>query len=412
MHYFLIGLGSVLLVLLIVFVVVWVKHRSTLDGYERIRDGNVFVAMKDIKFGERIGRGTFGEVYKCTWRGAVVAVKKLTTTTVSEEFIQEFEKEVSLMRNLRAPNVLQFLGSSFQPPNNVCIVIEYMSRGSLYGILHNYTNILDWSLMLRMLADTARGMTYLHTCKPPVIHRDLKSHNLLVDEFWRVKVCDFGLSTVLEHQSQTMTACGTPCWTAPEVLKHLRYTVKADVYSFAIVMWECISRVDPYMNIPPFKVIYAVAREKMRPKVPQGIPQEYVRLMKDCWAQNPDARPQFETILDRIEVMCAQNWPGQPASHLTLTENAVAGSQLVMQSPRAERRSVAVPGSAVSTTTTTTTTIASKTKELENMTPDVTVASPDVGGIAPSPSPPNPASALGMITPDDTDHPLVLKKSK
>lgn len=333
MHYFLIGLGFVLVLLLVAFVFIYIRHRSTLDGYELIRDGNVFVAMKDIKLGERIGRGTFGEVYKGTWRGAVVAVKKLTTTTVSEEFVQEFEKEVSLMRNLRSPNVLQFLGSSFQPPNNVCIVMEYMQRGSLYGILHNPANVLDWSLVLRMLADTARGMTYLHTCKPPVIHRDLKSHNLLVDEFWRVKVCDFGLSTVLEHQSQTMTACGTPCWTAPEVLKHLHYTVKADVYSFAIVMWECVARVDPYMNIPPFKVIYAVAREKMRPKVPPGLPPEYVRLMKDCWAHHPDARPQFETILERIEAMSAQNWPGQPASHHTLPQNASSGAQLVVQSP-------------------------------------------------------------------------------
>ena len=340
MHYVLIGLGFVLVLLLVAFVVIYIRHRSTLDGYELIRDGNVFVAMKDIKLGERIGRGTFGEVYKGTWRGAVVAVKKLTTTTVSEEFVQEFEKEVSLMRNLRSPNVLQFLGSSFQPPNNVCIVMEYMQRGSLYGILHNPANVLDWSLVLRMLADTARGMTYLHTCKPPVIHRDLKSHNLLVDEFWRVKVCDFGLSTVLEHQSQTMTACGTPCWTAPEVLKHLHYTVKADVYSFAIVMWECVARVDPYMNIPPFKVIYAVAREKMRPKVPPGLPPEYVRLMKDCWAHNPDARPQFETILERIEAMSAQKWPGQPASHHTLPQNASSGAQLVVQSPALDKHPI------------------------------------------------------------------------
>jgi len=137
--------------------------------------------------------------------------------------------------------------------------------------------------------------------------------------------------------------------------------------------------------------------------------------MKDCWAQNPDARPQFETILDRIEVMCAQNWPGQPASHLTLTENALTGSQLVAQSPRAERRNIVVPGNSVSTSTTTTTTTTttgkSSNSKVEPMTPDIAVASPDVGGIV-SPSPPNPDSALGMISqpdPNDVDHPLVLK---
>ena len=305
---------------------VWCRHRHTLDGYERIREGNVLVTMKELTLGERIGRGTFGEVYRATWRGAVVAVKKLAAQTISEDFVREFEKEVSLMRSLRSPNVLQFLGSAFQPPNNICIVMEYMSRGSLYSILHNYTTVLDWELVLRMVADTARGMLYLHTCRPPVIHRDLKSHNLLVDEFWRVKVCDFGLSTVLEHQSQTMTACGTPCWTAPEVLKHLHYTVMADVYSFAIVLWECAARTDPYQGMAPFKVIYAVGREKMRPRIPPGLPPEYVALMRACWDDNPDARPDFAAILDTVTNMAQLGWSGQPAPHIPLTSAALAAS--------------------------------------------------------------------------------------
>jgi len=202
---------AVVMIIVVIILTVWVSKRSTTDGYAKIRDGNVVVDVSEIRLGGLIGQGTFGEVYKGTWRGAVVAVKKLTPQVITDEFLHEFEKEVRLMQALRAPNVLQFLGSSFVPPN-ICIVMEYMSRGSLYGILHNPAIVLEWPLILRMMADTARGMTYLHTCKPPIIHRDLKSHNLLVDEFWKVKVCDFGLSTIMEQASQTMTACGTPCW--------------------------------------------------------------------------------------------------------------------------------------------------------------------------------------------------------
>lgn len=309
----LIVLGAVLLVVVvaIALVMVWIRHRHYIAGYDKIKEGNAEVDLSEIKYGNVIGRGTFGEVFKGTWRGAIVAVKKLNSSQMSEEFVKEYEREVYLMRTLRAPNILQFLGSTFNPPD-ICIIMEYMSRGSLYSILHDDTCALEWPLLLHMLADTAKGMTYLHTCKPPVIHRDLKSHNLLVDEFWRVKVSDFGLSTVFEQTDQTMAAYGTPCWTAPEVLRSLHYTVKADVYSFAIVMWECVTRADPYENMLPYKVIYAVGNKGLRPQVPAWVPQQYANLMRSCWDDDMDMRPEFPAILDEIEEMSQLKWAGQP----------------------------------------------------------------------------------------------------
>jgi serine/threonine protein kinase len=99
---------------------------------------------------------------------------------------------------------------------------------------------LSWSRVRRIAVDAAKGMAYLHYRNPAIIHRDLKSHNLLVDENWKVKVCDFGLSRIYgDTQGNAMTACGTPCWTAPEILRNSHYTTKADVYSFGIVLWVC-----------------------------------------------------------------------------------------------------------------------------------------------------------------------------
>ena len=303
---------------------VWHRHRRALDGYNKIDSGAAQIDMRDIELGERIGRGTFGEVFKGTWRGAVVAVKKMRMDKADANFAAEFEGEVSLMKALRSPNILQYLGSAFSPPD-VCIITEYMARGSLHGILHNKAAVLDWPLRLHVLSDAARGMLYLHTSRPPIIHRDLKSHNLLVDEFWRVKVCDFGLSTVIEQGSQTMTACGTPCWTAPEVLRREHYTTQADVYSFGIVMWECLTRADPYIGIPPYKVICAVGKKGLRPQVPSWAPKPYVRLMCRCWDDDQLKRPDFAEVLSDIDEMAHLGWTGQPGPSSSSSSSMMKG---------------------------------------------------------------------------------------
>ena len=97
-----------------------------------------------------------------------------------------------------------------------------------------------------------------------------------------------------------MTACGTPCWTAPEVLKSLRYTNSADVYSYGIVMWEVAARRDPYGGMPPFQVVFAVGNSGMRPDVPDDCPSPIAELMRECWQEAADSRPSFEQIVCRL----------------------------------------------------------------------------------------------------------------
>ena len=336
------------------------------------------LSIKDLDLKECIGHGRFSEVYRAIWHGTTVAAKKLITGRIDDRFTSEFEKEVYLMGNLRAPNVLQFLGTVYEPPN-VIIIVEYMSRGSLYQVLHDPSVDLGWDVVLNMLADTSRGMNYLHECRPPVIHRDLKSHNLLVDEYWRVKVCDFGLSTVMSNVKKVKskkdrkkknvkpntatkakavqkkqpakkqitvnekveytniindgyvdyeydyddegddineTLCvdggGTPYWAAPEVVKGLPASTKSDVYSFGIVMWECATRKVPYDGMAPFKVIYAMGTKGIRPQMPPNIPFVYSQLMKRCWDDDTNFRPEFSTILDALEQMTPHNWKKIP----------------------------------------------------------------------------------------------------
>lgn len=105
-------------------------------------------------------------------------------------------------------------------------------------------------------------MSYLHSFRPPIVHRDLKSHNLLVDHNWNIKVGDFGLSR--PQSLDLMTAAGTPQWTAPEVIRHDHYTTKADVYSFAIIIYELLSGKIPYGQLGPLAAAHKVAYENLR----------------------------------------------------------------------------------------------------------------------------------------------------
>eukprot|EP01130_Rhizamoeba_saxonica_P011280 TRINITY_DN4680_c0_g4_i1.p1 TRINITY_DN4680_c0_g4~~TRINITY_DN4680_c0_g4_i1.p1 ORF type:complete len:118 (-),score=34.35 TRINITY_DN4680_c0_g4_i1:38-391(-) len=100
-----------------------------------------------------------------------------------------------------------------------------------------------------------------------------------------------------------MTACGTPCWTAPEVLRNDRYTEKADIYSFGICLWEFVTREDPFNGQPPFQVVISVANEGLRPEMNDSFSPEFYDLTIACWAEDPDRRPSFEEIRIVLENM-------------------------------------------------------------------------------------------------------------
>jgi len=264
-----------------------------------INDPNA-IPMHEIKNLVQIEKGSFGVIYEATWRGTKIAVKKLPAN-MSQKTLNEFYQEAALMRALRHPNILQYLGIAFSG-TDICICMGFMEQGSLYRILHAENPTFSRSRIKSICLDTARGMTYLHEQHPPIIHRDLKSHNLLVDKHWQVKVCDFGLSRITE-QNQTMTACGTPSWTAPEVLRNERYTTKADVYGFGIVIWEMFARNDPFPGMPPFQIVFAVGTQKLRPRLDPSWPKEWVDLITRCWNEDPDQRPTFQEILVLLEDM-------------------------------------------------------------------------------------------------------------
>jgi serine/threonine protein kinase len=295
------------------------------------------IMYRELTFLKQIGEGSFGRVYMARWRETTVAVKVLhrqsgdhlddddlpldpcPSAGSPDPILHALQKEAGIMASVRHPNVISYLGVCAEP---ACIVTEYCSKGSLTDVLRRgraspaHAAALDWPRRLNMAMDAAKGMLHLHLCDPPIIHRDLKSPNLLVDKHWKLKVCDFNLSRVMEESVvlSSMVA-SNPRWLAPEILAGLPYTVAADVYSFGVIMWELLTWEVPWHQQNTWQVHAMVTVEHLRPDIPADVAVSpggtfggiaaYLELMKACWAQSPDDRPDFESVIGRLRRMLA-----------------------------------------------------------------------------------------------------------
>ena len=197
---------------------------------------------------------------------------------------------------------------------------------------------ISMNMCVKFAIDIARGVKYLHD-RCNIIQRDLKSRNILVDESLNAKVTDFGLSRrkKKDDTSTNMTACGTPAWTAPEIIKCLEYTEKVDVYSFGILMWELLTREEPYVrdkDLKGIQIAYAAAEQGLRPKIPPFTPEGYSQLMQQCWAQNPDARPEFNEVL---RILFKMNKDNKRRSSMLATEGHAFQDNKFTSSAQAHR---------------------------------------------------------------------------
>ncbi|KAK7314640.1 hypothetical protein VNO77_33167 [Canavalia gladiata] len=261
----------------------------------------VDIPWEELTLGERIGLGSYGEVYRGEWHGTEVAVKRFLDQDISGESLEEFKTEVRIMKRLRHPNVVLFMGAVTRPPN-LSIVTEFLPRGSLYRLLHRPNSQLDERRRLKMALDTARGMNYLHNCTPVIVHRDLKSPNLLVDKNWVVKVCDFGLSR-MKHSTflSSRSTAGTAEWMAPEVLRNEPSNEKCDVYSYGVILWELSTLQQPWGGMNPMQVVGAVGFQHRRLDIPDDMDPAIADIIRKCWLTDPKLRPTFAEILAALK---------------------------------------------------------------------------------------------------------------
>ncbi|KAJ8633932.1 hypothetical protein MRB53_027268 [Persea americana] len=249
-----------------------------------------------LRIGERIASGSCGDLYRGIYHDLDVSVKIIRSEQLNEALKVEFAQEVMILREVQHENVVRFIGACTRLPE-LCIVTEFMPGGSLYDFLHMHHNFLELSQLLKFVTDICKGMEYLH--QKNIIHRDLKTANLLMDAENVVKVADFGVAR-FQCQGGVMTAeTGTYRWMAPEVINHQAYDQKADVFSFAIVLWELTTAKVPYDNMTPLQAALGV-RKGLRPELPENMHPRLLDLMQRCWDAVPSQRPSFSEI--RIEL--------------------------------------------------------------------------------------------------------------
>ncbi|KAH9738417.1 serine/threonine-protein kinase CTR1 [Citrus sinensis] len=239
------------------------------------------IPWNDLVLKEKIGAGSFGTVHRADWHGSDVAVKILMEQEFHAERFKEFLREVAIMKRLRHPNIVLFMGAVTQPPN-LSIVTEYLSRGSLYRLLHKpgVREMLDERRRLNMAYDV---------------------------------VCDFGLSRLKANTFlSSKSAAGTPEWMAPEVLRDEPSNEKSDIYSFGVILWELATLQQPWGNLNPAQVVAAVGFKGKRLEIPRNVNPHVASIIEACWANEPWKRPSFSTIMELLRPLIKSPTP-QPS---------------------------------------------------------------------------------------------------
>lgn len=256
------------------------------------------IQQQELQFVKKLGHGRFGIVYQGIWRMVDIAIKELPPEKLTAESAEEFETEAQTMQRLRHPNIVQVYGYCVSPKYRM--VMEYMPNGSLFQLLHN-KQAVPWELRIKIAMDMAKGLMYLH--KEDIVHRDIKSLNVLLDENFKAKLTDFGLAKVKTETraiaAKSVQSVGTVPWMAPELFaRRAVCTKKSDIYSLGMTFWELASRKIPFRDATSPALIPGWVKGGEREEIPKDCPAKLASLIQACWNEAPDNRPDATAVAE------------------------------------------------------------------------------------------------------------------
>jgi len=293
------------------------------------RMAKILIGAAELEGKEMLGEGSFGEVYKSSYRGNDVAVK--TMKTINNDTLTRFKAEIFLMNDLRHQNIVTMVGACWEE-DLMALVMEFCAKGTSTEVLKTEGANFTWDdPLLKWCLDVSRGMSHLHGITyydirtqskvKGILHRDLKSDNCLVTETYGVRIADFGEARAIDEEN-TMTQVGTPLYIAPEIVRGEHYKDKADVFSFAFTALSfalkgSVTLADFLTNSfkddhPEFegnvnlsRISHGIVVREWRPEpevlAALGMPKLMVDLLTVCWAVDEDIRPGFDDILGFLE---------------------------------------------------------------------------------------------------------------
>ncbi|CAJ0572855.1 unnamed protein product, partial [Mesorhabditis spiculigera] len=281
------------------------------DKVKIFRSAGLVIPSSQLKLGDIIGHGEFGDVLLGIHNDRKVAVKVTKRGVAGGGMSECLLDEARFMVDVSHRNLVGLVGVVVDDCD-VFMLTEYMANGNLVDFLRSRgRHQLDRAHLLQFSIDICQGMCYLESRQ--IVHRDLAARNILLDDGLVAKISDFGLAKKAHAATQDSASGKFPIkWTAPEALRHSKFSTKSDVWSFAVLLWEIFSfgRV-PYPRIPIQDVVRHIERG-YRMEAPEGCPNEITRLMTKAWSLQPQDRPSFGQMAAELQTISRTPDP-QPA---------------------------------------------------------------------------------------------------
>uniref|UniRef100_A0A1E1XQL3 Putative integrin-linked kinase n=1 Tax=Amblyomma sculptum TaxID=1581419 RepID=A0A1E1XQL3_AMBSC len=285
---------------------IYYKDQNWLGTKTRTRDATLSrhsgINMDELKFFQQIASTASGETWKGSWQGNDIVAKILKVGEVTPRISRDFNDQYPRLRIFSHPNVLPVIGCVNRPPHLI-VVQQYLPHGSLFNILHGSSGmVVDQAQALKFAIDVARGMAFLHTLEPMIPNYQLSSKHIMVDEEMTAYVNMADAKFSFQERGKMYN----PAWYSPEALQKKQDEMNwkaADMWSFAILLWELATRQVPFADLSPMEIGMKVALEELRVTIPPGISPHMSRLIRICMNEDPGKRPTFEMILPILEKM-------------------------------------------------------------------------------------------------------------
>ncbi|KAH0788922.1 TKL family protein kinase [Histomonas meleagridis] len=285
---------------------------------------------------QMIGQGAYGQVFKARHipTGKICAVKKLFTQDIESKDLIDFCREVGVLAKCDNLFLVPFYG--WKPTIPLLIVTEYIPNGSLFGALRHRKGAPSLTPTQKTIIalGICKGMASLHAMG--IIHRDLKSLNILLDKKLFPRICDFGTSRLTSESNLMTKNVGTPHWMAPESFVSTDYTNKVDVYAFGIMMWEMLTETAPFQGKDGIQIAIAVSQNQERPAFPDKTPKELKQFINALWNQDPNNRPTFEQAYNAIASKKVM-FPGTEPAAIDYVINEIKDDQIIRSEIRGAR---------------------------------------------------------------------------